>query len=101
MLSSGRRRLAALKGASWALYDRQLRISGEVDFGGGFPITMLRDVVEQNLSNCDDRLLNLLSNAEQSHFEKQIRYHELTHEDIELHSYIFSEDARLKKILSR
>jgi hypothetical protein len=76
-------------------------VSGEVDYGGEFPMEMLKDVVEQNLSASDDRLLNLISAAEQSHMESQSGYDQLTQEDIELHEYIMSEHARLKKVLDR
>ena len=62
---------------------------------------MLKDVVEQNLDACDNRLLNLISTAEQSHIEAQIGYEELMQEDIELHDYIMSEHTRLKKVLDR
>jgi hypothetical protein len=101
ILSSRKRRVAALKAAWRTLGDRQLRVSGEVVLGGEFPIEMLKDVVEQNLGACDDRLLNLIAASEQSHIEAQIGYEELTQEDIELHDYITSEHTRLKRILDR
>jgi hypothetical protein len=101
ILSSRRRRAAALKAAWRALSDRQLRVSGEVLYGGQFPIEMLKDVVEQNLDACDDKLLKLISAADQSHIEAQFGYDEVTQEDIELHDYIMSEHARLKKRLER
>ncbi len=101
ILSARRRRVAALKPAWTALFDRQVRVAGEVDYGGEFPIDMLRCVVEQNLSTCDHTLLNLISAAEQSHMEIQIGYDQLTQEDIELYDYIMSEHPRLKKVLSR
>lgn len=60
-----------------------------------------KDIVEQNLSTSDDRLLNLIFASQRSHIESQIGYDALTQEDIELHEYIMSEHTRLKKVLYR
>ena len=46
--------------------------------------------MERNLDACDDKLLKLISAADQSHIEAQFGYDEVTQEDIELHERLMT-----------
>ena len=70
---------------------------GEVDFGGDYPIEFLRHVVQQNLSYCDEHLVELVARSWSERVEQQIAPNELTTHDVRLWDYVHEQHKRLKR----
>jgi hypothetical protein len=101
-LTARRRRRAAIRSAWRSLFDRKQRPeTGEVAYGGEFPIREINRVVQSNLFYCDDELLNLVSRAVATRIEDGSRPGELTSDDVRVHTHIIKERDRLRKLLSK
>jgi hypothetical protein len=91
---------AAVKRAWRALFDRRRsEPTGEVDFGGEFPISSIRGHVESSLTFADDTLIELVLRAWNNRIEAQLNDTYLAYEDVQLHDYIVKEHNRLKKLV--
>jgi hypothetical protein len=96
-----RKRIPAIKAAWRALFDRKfLEVTGEVEYGDSFPIGRLRQIINVNLTCCDNRLIELIRLSERTRIEEQVADNYLTQQDIDLYKYIESEHAWLKKLLN-
>ena len=68
-----RGRSAAIKAAWKALFDREIfDETGEVDYGGQFPLEKLKRIVHRKLSFADTKLVTLIYAAEEARREAQI-----------------------------
>jgi hypothetical protein len=72
---------------------------GEVDFGGNFPIQVMRDLVQQNLTYCDQQLVELVVRSWSERIEHQIAPNELTANDVRLWDYVHEQHRRLKRAI--
>jgi hypothetical protein len=72
---------------------------GAVDFGGDFPIHFMRHIVHQNLSYCDDQLVELVLRSWSERIEQQIALNELTTNDVRLWDYVQEQHRRLKRAI--
>lgn len=80
---------------SWrALFDRQESTSGEIEYGGDFPLSQIIKIVKREAALADERLLGLVNRAGRSHYE-QPGSALLTDEELALYHHIENEDHRL------
>jgi hypothetical protein len=86
-----KRRSAAIRAAWKALFDRLTDETGEVDYGGQFPLEKLRRIVHRGLAFADIQLVTLICVAEQARRGAQFHAGYLTTEDIKLYRYIMTE----------
>lgn len=70
---------------------------GEVDFGGDFPIALMWRLVRQNLSYCDEQLIDFVGRSWSQRIETQIAPDALTADDVRLWDHIHNEHRRLKQ----
>jgi hypothetical protein len=97
-----RNHIPAIKSAWRALFYRRVsEETGEVEFGGSFPIGSLRRIVNLNLTCCDNRLIELIMQSERTRVDHEVGDNYLTRQDVDLYRYIISEHARLKKQIER
>jgi hypothetical protein len=84
--------------AFFALFDKQaLTPSGEVEFGGDFPLDDITRILRGNEQFADDRLVSLVQRANRAQYEEMPRSSRLTTVDIELLEHIETEYAKLCK----
>ncbi len=101
-LRSIKKRRAAIKAAWRALFDRkEIGPTGEVDYGGEFPIDEINRVVHLYLVYCDDELLGLVGRAVDTRMNDRSQSEELTADDIRLYDHIIAQRDRLKRMLAR
>ena len=90
----------AVKRAWRALLDRRRsEPTGEVDFGGEFPIRSIRDHLENSLTFADNTLIELVLSAWNNRMERQLNDAYLAYEDVQLYDYIMKEHDRLKSLV--
>jgi len=95
-------RKAKLQSAWKALFDiRTPGETGKVDYGGIFPFSEIRRVVESNVVHCDTKLVDLVSRARNTRMEDGAARNELTYDDLKLYDHILNEHSRLKKFIER
>ena len=101
-LKSIKKRKAAIKTAWKALFDkRETRPTGEVDYGGDFPLDEINRVVRLHLVYCDNELLGLVGRAVDTRMNDGSQPGELTTEDVHLYDHIVEQRDRLKTMLAR
>lgn len=89
-----------MKVAWRTLFDKRVtEETGEVDYGGGFPIGKIEQVVHSALAYCDESLVTLTLRAVNRRIEDQVGPGRLTGEDVRLYNHIVTQRDRLKKIL--
>ncbi|MGA7261200.1 MAG: hypothetical protein WA709_19415 [Stellaceae bacterium] len=66
-------RVAIRKAIRTAFNTKESDPHGEVDFGDDFPIEFMRNVVQQNLSYCDEQLVELVVRSWSERVEQQIQ----------------------------
>lgn len=64
------RRSRRVKRAWRALFDRQQSSSAEVEYGGGFPLTGITELVRKSVRYARPELLDLISRADRSRYEE-------------------------------
>jgi hypothetical protein len=69
-LGSYGRRSRRIKRAWRALFDKQRSSSAEVEYGGGFPLTKIIDVVRTNVRYAKPELQDLVNHADRSQYEE-------------------------------
>jgi hypothetical protein len=90
----------AIKIAWITLFDKQItKETGEVDYGGVFPIERINHVVHATLAYCDDELFRLTSRAVNNRKEEHINSGEVTYDDVLLFRHIIKQRDRLRKSL--
>ena len=79
-----------------AVFDRQdSDVSGEVEYGGSFPLSAITDRLRGREQFSDDELINLVSAANRAQFEAQPQGSELTGADLSLFEHICREHKKL------
>src|SRR5260221_9835975 len=85
-LQTIKKKRIALKKAWRALFDKRItEETGEVDYGGAFPIDTIENIVHSHLSYCDDELFELTSRAATARREERVSSGELTSPDVALY----------------
>lgn len=101
-LTGIKRKWPATKRAWKALFDKiPLHPTGEVDYGGIFPIDAIKKVIHANLVYCDDQLLNLMGRATDTRINDSIGSGDLSTEDVRLYDHIVEQRDWLRKYLNR
>lgn len=93
-LGAYRRRWVGVKRACGALFDRQISMSGEVEFGGDFPLSEIVHLVRDNSNHASSELIRLVNRADRSRYEGP-DFSLLTDEELTLFTHIESEHHRL------
>jgi hypothetical protein len=100
-LHSYRRRRVGIRNAIRSAFNtKDSDPRGEVDFGGDFPIQFMRDLVQQNLTYCDQQLVELVVRSWSERIEHQIAPNELTANDVRLWDYVHEQHRRLKRAIA-
>jgi hypothetical protein len=100
-LRTTKRTRVGMKVAWQALFDKQItKETGEVEYGGDFPIEEIDRMVHQKLTFCDEELLDLTSRAVIYRREERVSSGQLTYRDVLLYDHIVRERSRLKKRLT-
>jgi hypothetical protein len=94
----GRGPIKASKAAWQNLFDKKFHTSGEVDYGGDFPLDALAAIAHRNLRISDPELLGLIAAARRDRIEEPIPSDALTEKDIKLYNWITTEHHRLKTL---
>ena len=85
-------RLHALK----AVFDRQdSSVSGEVEYGGSFPLSVITERLKGREQFADDTLIDLVAQANRSQYEEQPEGSELTAADLALFDHVCNEHQKL------
>ena len=81
-----------------ALFDKRIsEPSGEVEFGGDFPLDQINEIVRRNSILADEKLLELVRIANRAQYEDQPSPGALRDADIKLLEYIADQYVRCKK----
>jgi hypothetical protein len=91
-----RRRMVGVKRAARALFDRLSSTSGEIEFGGGFPLAEIIKLVRRHAEHADAELLNLIARADRSRYEEP-GGDLLTDAELALFEYIERRHERLSR----
>lgn len=85
-----------------ALSDRQqLPTTGEVEFGGAFPIDRISALARKYRDLADDRLLTLVRQAERSRIEDQRHPSDLSEEDCALVEHVSRQYDQLRQLFRK
>ncbi len=99
-LLSGRSPIQRGKRAWSALWDRQeFAETGEIAFGGSFPIDRIRNIAFRNPSASGDKLISLVKASTKMRLENGWSDNYLSEDDCRLINYIFQEHERLRRCL--
>jgi hypothetical protein len=84
---------------SWIeLFDRkETKPTGDVEYGGSFPLSKIERVVRANLAFCDDQLAELTRSAVDYRREEHVHEGMVTTDDLALWDHIVDQRNRLKK----
>lgn len=96
ILFSTRHRLAGIKRAFRALFDKRISTSAEVEFGGDFPLARILEIVRANANYADTELLTLVARADRARYE-EAGSALLTDAELRLYFHIEDEYERLKR----
>ncbi|KQN26377.1 hypothetical protein ASE86_09690 [Sphingomonas sp. Leaf33] len=97
-----RRGVIRKAGAAWrALGDKCISTSAEMEYGGIFPLDQIKALVRVSADCADGTLLNLLRQADRSHYEDQPQHSEVTDAEYALAQHIFAEHERLSALTDR
>lgn len=95
-LGAHRRRTVGMKRAWQALFDKRITESAEIEFGGGFPLRQIIDLVKAQAEHVDTKLFDLVAWADRSQYEEPDRGF-LTEAEVALYEHIDREHRRLAK----
>lgn len=84
-----------------ALGDRQISTSAEMEYGSTFPLSQIKTLVRASPDCADGKLLNLVRQADRSHYEDHPQYCEVTDAEYVLAEHIFAEHERLSALSER
>lgn len=88
--------------AAWqALGDQRVSTSAEMEYGSTFPLNQIKALVRSSLDCADGNLLDLVRQADRSHYEDHPQYCEVTDAEYALAEYIFAEHKRLSLLTER
>lgn len=94
-----RRGVIRKAGAAWqALGDKRTSTSAEMEYGGTFPLDQIKALVRASPGCADGTLLNLLRQADRSHYEDQPQHSEVTDAEYALAQHISAEHKRLSAL---
>jgi hypothetical protein len=100
VLTTTQRQTRAIKGAWRALFDKEeTPTTGDVEYGGRFPLREIGLVAKQNLGHSDLALTRLISCAERTRIEDGSRLSEMTADDVRLYDHIVNQYQRLKQLI--
>lgn len=101
-LTAYKSRKRGIKKAWIALFDRKVfPTTGEVEYGGVFPIGLIGNRVREHYAYCDDKLIALERNAVETRMVQNIADSDLSEDDVKLLNHIYEQHSRLKKFLGR
>jgi hypothetical protein len=97
LCSSRRNRYAGIKSAFRAIVDKQKSTSAEVEYGGDFPLQLIRNIITRKTGYADMELLNLLRLADRALYEDPKGSGLLSEAELNLFLHIEEQFCRLKK----
>ncbi len=84
------------------LFDKKkTREKAEIEFGGTFPLDEIKQIIQSNVAYADEKLLNLLGQADRSRYENPSEDHYLlSDEEFALFHHIAHTHSKLNRIFS-
>ena len=96
-LTAYRRLSSGVRRGIRAMFDRQASTSAEVEYGGDFPLTEIRERIVAEPMLAGPELLHLVRRADRSHYEDAPSPGLLTDEEYALFVYIHAQHGRLTR----
>lgn len=82
------------------LFDKKkTKETAEVEFGGGFPLNEIKQIILSNVAYADEKLLNIFRQADRSRYEDpRANHYSLTEEEFALFLHIVDTYSKLNRI---
>jgi hypothetical protein len=86
----------AIRATVRALFDKRIRTTTEVEYGGDFPLRQILEIVRKNHTDADTQLMDLVRRADRAQYEDQ-QGGIMTAAELSLFDHIFRQHSRLSK----